>query len=263
VEAHLVKTLAAKPTLVQISTSYQKPQEGSTAVPRGKYVAIQEEKPKTKEDAQRPEYKVCKFTTEAIIAEGSGKGTTHKVCANPDCPVHHPKKHPSPNDAKWKAERERERKQEAISRATGLRTLEAIGNAVPVRLMKRELLYIALMLAAKLDLPRMEIVAKLHHVSGQKEEEPLSKTMQAYLRRSPEGTLSRLIMEMSILLRMSSGQDSNRVLAEAAKEYSVNVETIASNIKKEFAAREKAKAEKKAVAKAAPAKAVAKKKLAA
>jgi ParB family transcriptional regulator, chromosome partitioning protein len=91
----------------------------------------------------------------------------------------------------------------------------------------------------------------------------LGEDTVAYLRRSPEGTLSRLIMEMSILLRMSSGQDSNRVLAEAAKEYSVNVETIASNIKKEFNAREKAKAEKKAVAKAAPAKAVAKKKLAA
>jgi ParB family transcriptional regulator, chromosome partitioning protein len=255
VDGHLAKTLAAKPTLVQISTGYQKPQEGSTALPRGKYVAIQEDKPKTKEDAQRPEYKVCKFTTEAIVAEGSGKGTTHKVCANPDCAVHHPKKQTSADDAKWKAERERERKQEAVARATGFRTLEAIGNAVPVRPMKRELLYVALMLAAKLDLPRVEIVAKLHHVSGQKEEETLSKTMQAYLRRAPEGTLTRLIMEMSILLRMASGQDSNRVLAEAAKDYSVNVDAIASSVRKDFAAREKAKAEKKTDGKATPAKA--------
>lgn len=84
---------------------------------------------------------MCKFTTEAIIAEGSGKGTTQKVCANPDCPIHHPKKESSRDDGKWRAEQERQRKQEAISRATGLRTLEAIGNAVPVRLMKRELLY--------------------------------------------------------------------------------------------------------------------------
>ena len=255
VDAHVAKTLAAKPKLVQISTAYNKPQEGSTALPRGKYVAIQEEKPKDKEQAQRPEYKVCKFTTEAIIAEGSGKGTTHKVCANPDCPIHHPKKESSRDDGKWRAEQERQRKQEAISRATGLRTLEAIGNAVPVRLMKRELLYLALMLAGKLDLPRTEIVAKLHHLSGTKETEPLSKTVQAYLRRAPEGTLGRLVMEMAVLLRMNSGQDSNRVLAEAAKEYNLSVDTIGATVRKEFAAREKAKAEKKAVAKAPPAKA--------
>ena len=67
-------------------------------------------------------------------------------------------------------------------------------------------------------------------------------------------TLGRLIVEMSILLRMNSGQESNRVLAEAAKDYNLNMETIAASVRKEFAAREKAKAEKKAVAKPTSAK---------
>jgi ParB family chromosome partitioning protein len=62
--------------------------------------------------------------------------------------------------------------------------------------------------------------------------------VQAYLRRAPEGTLGRLIVEMSILLRVSSGQDSNRVLAEAAKEYNTSVETIAATVRKQFATRE-------------------------
>ena len=107
VEAHIAATVAAKPKLVQISTAHNRPQDGSPVLPRNKYVAIQEEKPKDKELAQRPEYKTCKFTTEAIIAEGSGKGTTHKVCANLDCAVHYPKKQTSGENAKWKAEQEK------------------------------------------------------------------------------------------------------------------------------------------------------------
>lgn len=59
-------------------------------------------------------------------------------------------------------------------------------------------------------------------------------------------------MEMAILLRANSGQDSNRVLAETAKEYNISVEVIAAAVKKEFAAREKARAEKKTGARTAP-----------
>jgi hypothetical protein len=85
--------------------------------------------------------------------------------------------------------------------------------------------------------------AQVFTISGSKEEEPLSKTVQAYLRRAPEGTLGRLIVEMSILLRVSSGQDSNRVLAEAAKEYNISAETIAATVRKEFATRDRKVAE--------------------
>jgi hypothetical protein len=42
-----------------------------------------------------------------------------------------------------------------------------------VRLLKRELLFIAFQMAAKLDLPRMEILAKLHQLTTQKGKEPL------------------------------------------------------------------------------------------
>ena len=83
------------------------------------------------------------------------------------------------------------------------------------------------------------------HLSCSKDAEPLAKTMQAYLRRAPEGTPGQLIMEMVILLRVSSEQDSNRVLAEVAKEYNINVEAIAAAVRKEFAARKKTRAEKR------------------
>jgi hypothetical protein len=79
------------------------------------------------------------------MTEGSDVGSIQKVCVNPDCPVHHPKKATSAgtNDARWKAEQEKRRKEEAIGNATRLRVLAAIGAAVPARLTKRELLFIA------------------------------------------------------------------------------------------------------------------------
>ena len=109
VDAHVAKQIAAKPELVQISTAYGKAQEGSKVLPRNHYTTIREEKPKSKEEATRPEYKVCKYTTEAIIAEGSDVGTVQKVCANPTCPIHHPKAHNTRNDERQKAEQEKQR----------------------------------------------------------------------------------------------------------------------------------------------------------
>jgi ParB family chromosome partitioning protein len=64
------------------------------------------------------------------------------VCANPSCPVHHPKQQTSRDDEKWKAEQEKQRKEQAIANTTGLRVLAAIGSAVPVRLLKRDLLFL-------------------------------------------------------------------------------------------------------------------------
>jgi hypothetical protein len=94
--------------------------------------------------------------------------------------------------------------------------------------MKRELLFIATTMVSKLDEPRLEVVAKLHHLGPSKEDDPLTKTVLGYLCGIPEGMLGRLIVEMTILLRVSSGQDSNRVLDEAAKEYNISVDFIAT-----------------------------------
>jgi ParB family chromosome partitioning protein len=73
-EAHVRQTIAAKPELVQISTAYGQPKNGTAAVPRNKYVEIRQDKPAKKEQQNWPEYKTCKFTTEAIVTEGSEKG---------------------------------------------------------------------------------------------------------------------------------------------------------------------------------------------
>jgi ParB family transcriptional regulator, chromosome partitioning protein len=48
-DAHVRQTVASKPKLVQISTAYGKPAEGSPVVPRSRYVEIRADKPKRKE----------------------------------------------------------------------------------------------------------------------------------------------------------------------------------------------------------------------
>ncbi len=248
--AHVAKTVAAKPNLVQISTAYGTQKEGSPVLPRNKYTAIRDDKPKSNDEAKRPEFKVCKFATDAIVTEGSDVGTLHKVCANPACPVHHPKKAngASANDAQFKAEQEKRRREEAIANATGLRVLAAIGDAVPVRLMKRDLLFVAERMVNLLDENRAAILAKEHGIKKAKENESIGKLFTAFLRRADESTLGRAVVEAVILLTASRGNASH-VLRDAAEFYSVDVAAITATVKQEFAAKEKAKAEKKAIPK--------------
>jgi ParB family chromosome partitioning protein len=239
VSAHVAQTVAAKPELVQISTAYGGQKEGSPVLPRNKYTAIRDDKPKSKDDAKRPEFKVCKFTTEAIITEGSDIGTIHKVCANPTCPLHHPKQPTSRNDEKWKAEQDKQRKEQAIANMTGLRVLSAVSAAVPVRLMKRDLLFILEKLVSIMDEKRVEMLARQHGIRQKRDDGGVSKTLAAFVRRSEEGTLSRMIVEASILLASSRGNPTV-ILKEAAIAYKVDTEAIALKVKQEFAAKEKA-----------------------
>ncbi len=244
VGAHVAATVAAKPKLVQISTLQGQQREGSPVLPRNQYVAIRDDKPEDKARAQWPEYKTCKFVTEAIVAEGHGQGTIQKVCANPECPVHHPKpKKHTPNvavDAKWKAEQEKRRKERAISETTGVRVLAAIGAAVPVRLMKRDLLFVVERLAAMLDENRLAIVAKQHGVKKAKDSDSIEKLFAAFQRRAEESILGRLAVELTIVLA-AARSNAPSVLKEAATVYKVNTDAIALKVKQEFAAKEKAK----------------------
>lgn len=248
--AHVASTIAAKPELVQVSTAYGAQREGSPVLPRNKYTAIRDDKPKSKDEGKRPEFKVCKFTMEAIITEGSDVGTLHKVCANPSCPVHHPKQQTSRNDEKWKAAREKQRKEQAIANATGLRILTAVSAAVPVRLMKRDLLFVLEKLVSLLDENRLEMLARQHGIRQNRDDGGIGKTFAAYLHRADEGTLSRLLVETSTLLAASRTNVAT-VLRDAASWYKVDTDAIAIKVKQEFAAKEKAKKATQPAAKAA------------
>ena len=242
VDAHVAKTLAAKPKLVQISTAYGQQKEGSATLPRNKYVEVRPDKPTSKEEATRPEFKTCKFTTEAIVSEGIDKGELRKVCTEPTCPVHHPKLRSQKvaDDPKAKAQEERQRKEAAIANTTGIRTLAAIAEAVPVRLMKRDLLFVSERLASLLDENRLSIIARRYGIKKAKDTDSLGKLFAAYLRRAEESVLGSVLIETTILY-MSTRHNPAQVLNEAATYYKVDTDAIALKVKQEFAAKEKAK----------------------
>jgi ParB family chromosome partitioning protein len=244
IDAHVAKSIAAKPELVQISTAYGQQKDGSAVLPRNKYTVIQDDRPKSKDEAKRPEFKECKFTAEAIITEGTDVGTVHKVCANASCPIHHPKQQTSRDDEKWKAEQEKQRREQAIANTTGLRILSAVSAAVPVRLLKRDLLFLIERLVTVLDESRIEALARQHGIRQKRDDGGIAKTLTAFLRRADEGTLSRMLVEATVHLA-ASRQNGTNVLRDAATLYKVDSEAIASKVKQEFAAKARAKKETK------------------
>lgn len=250
---HVAKAITAKPTLVQISTAYGQQKEGSATLPRNKYIEIRPEKPTNKEEATRPEFRACKYTAEAIVSQGIDKGQLRKVCAEPACPVHHPKPRPQKieDDAKWKAEQEKKRWEQAIANVTGLRVLAAISAAVPVRLMKRDLLFILEKLVTLLDEHRLEVLARQHGIRQRRDDGGIGKTLIAYLRRSEEGTLSRLLVETTIMLAASRTNPAT-VLRDAASTYKVDTDAIAQKVKQEFATKKKAQVAKKSATNTQP-----------
>ena len=239
-EAHVQRQIAAKPEIVQISTAYGKTQDGSKIITRSKHVEIKSEKPDTPEKAKWPEFKTCRFITEAIVSEGIDKGEVRRVCAEADCPIHHPKKQSTKADASLKAEQDKSRREQALANATGMRVLQTIVAAVPVRLMKRDFLFIAEQMLPLLDDKRLEMVARNQGIRA-KEGESAAKLLTAFLRKAEEGVIGKLIVETVILLSASKQADGGKVLRAAAQAYKVDTDALALKVKHEFAAKEKAR----------------------
>jgi ParB family chromosome partitioning protein len=72
--------------------------------------------------------------------------------------------------AKWKTEQEKQRREEALANTTGLRVLSAIVSAVPVRLLKRDLLFIAERLLSLMDENRIEAIARQHSIRQKRDD---------------------------------------------------------------------------------------------
>src|ERR1700723_2605421 len=99
-------------------------------------------------------------------------------------PVHHAKLPISRNDENWKAEQEKQRKEQAMANTTGLRVLAAVSAAVPVHLMKRHLLFILEKLASLMDDNRAEMLAREHGIRQKRDDGGIGKTMAAFVRRA-------------------------------------------------------------------------------
>jgi ParB family chromosome partitioning protein len=190
--------------------------------------------------------------TEAIVTEGTEKGELRKICADAECPVHHPKKQRPAGEERMKAEQEKQRREEALANAVGLRALSAIVAAVPVCLTKRDLVFIVERLLPQLEERRIEVLARSRGIKKAQAADSIGKMMGAYIHRAEEGELGRLLVEIVILNSARTQSETGKALKEAAQHYKVDTDAIAQKVKAEFAAKEKAQSAKKTTAKAQP-----------
>lgn len=84
-----------------------------------------------------------------------------------------------------KPSRKSARREEALANATGIRVLQSIVAAVPVRLIKRDLLFIAEQLLPLLDEKTLEMVARNRSIKA-KEGESVGKLSTAFIRKAEE-----------------------------------------------------------------------------
>ncbi|HTU33189.1 MAG TPA: hypothetical protein VMF66_05245 [Candidatus Acidoferrum sp.] len=137
----------------------------------------------------------------------------------------------------------------ALAQATGLRVLKAIGDAVPVRLMKRDLLFLTERLTAMLDERRLSVLIRQHGIGKPKDDAAPAKLLAAFLPKAEESKLGRILVETAILLSMHNQTDAAKILRDAAHAYKVDVDAISATVKQEFSAKEKGNAAKKAAPK--------------
>ena len=116
--------------------------------------------------------------------------------------------------------------------------------------MKRDLLFVVEKLVSLMEEPRLEMLARQHGIRQKRNDGGIGKTLAAYIRRADEGTLSRLLVETSILLAVSRSNPAT-ILRDAASIYKVDTDAITLKVKQEFAAKEKAKKTPPSTAKAA------------
>jgi len=115
-----------------------------------------------------------------------------------------------------------------------------VSAAVPVRLIKRDLLFILEKLVSLVEEQHLETLARQHGIRQKRNDGGIGKTLTAFIRRADEGTLSRLLVETAILLA-ASRTNAATVLRDAASAYKVDTDAIALKVKQEFAAKDKAK----------------------
>ena len=185
VSAHVAQTVAAKPELVQISTAYGAQKDGSPVLPRNRYTAIRDGQAEV--ERRREAARVQGVQVHHRGHRHRRRGRWHhpqSVCQSVLPPIHHPKQSTSRNDEKWKAEQDKQRKEQAIASTTGLRVLAAVSAAVPARLLKRDLLFILEKLVNVMDENRVEMLARQHGIRQKRDDGGIGKTLTAFVLRN-------------------------------------------------------------------------------
>lgn len=216
--------METKPELVQISSAWNT-REGAP-IGRNRYVELQIKKAKANGNLakQPPFQKPCEKMADAIVMDGGNRGQVVKVCADPDCRVHHGDR-PSPQQLERDRAQERKRiEKENIAITARHRILAAILERVSVPLKKADLLTIAQHVLASVPYNRLPLLAKRHKLEIDKSIASPAELLAKHVLRYDERDLSRLLLEISLLefaYRRGGDPDSD-VLLSTAKRYRID-----------------------------------------
>jgi len=171
-----------------------------------------------------------------------------KVCADPNCKIHHGER-PSPQQLQRDRALERKRiEKEKIAITARHRILAAILARVAAPMKKADLLTVAQHVLGTVGYNRLPLLAKRHKVETEKPEATPAALMQKHISRYEESGLCRLLLEITLLeSAYRSGEDSdNDVLLATAKRYRIDPEKMQKAVAQEFVAKQKKKKKKSA-----------------
>jgi ParB family chromosome partitioning protein len=238
VDMHIAKAIEKKPELVQISSAWSS-REG-TPLGRNRYVELElrKAKPQSQTDKAIPAQRPCEKISEAIVMDGGKRGQIVKVCADPNCRIHHGNQ-PSPQQlARERAEQRRRMEKEKLAITIRHRILAATLERVAAPLKKADLLAVAQYLIEHLPYNQTPQLARRHKVEMEKDgssEQSLLKRVHSY----DEAALCRLLLEVSLLgcAYQCSSRKEDDALAHAAKRYRIDTEKLAKTVAQEFSAK--------------------------
>jgi len=238
IDAHVAKTLEAKPNLVQISSAWNT-REGAP-LGRNRYLELQVKK--TKANGVRTKQvgfeKPCDKMAEAIVMDGGKRGQIVKVCADLSCRVHHPDT-PSPQQIERQRAEERKRiEKDKLSITTRHRILAAVLERVSEPLKKGDLLTVASYLIGQLPHSQVPILAKRHKIEDKKNSHSHHELLAKQVSTYDEAALCRILLEISLLdSAYQRAGTSDDVLIGAAKRYRVDADKLGNRVAAEFAAK--------------------------
>jgi ParB family transcriptional regulator, chromosome partitioning protein len=242
------KTLESKPTLVQISSAWNS-REGAP-LGRNQYVELEIKKAKANGTAAKlpATQKPCDKMAEVIVVDGGKRGQTVKVCADPNCRVHHPNL-PSPQQvAKERADERKRIEKEKL--AITHRVLATILQRVSAPLKKADLLAVAHYLIGRLSYNQIPALAKRHKVEVKKNSDSGQELLAKQVGNYDESELCKVLLEITLLdsAYRRTSTDGEDTLLSVAKRYRIDVEKLQKAVATNFAAKRDKKTKPKAEA---------------
>lgn len=250
-DAHVARTLEAKPKLVQISSAWSS-REGAP-IGRNRYVELEVKRAKPNGSAAKlsPAQKPCEKMSEAIVMDGGKRGQIVKVCSDPNCRVHHPD---LPSQQVQERERAAERKrieEEKLAITIRHRILSAVLAKVATPLKKADLLQVAQYVLAHLPNAQVQTLAKRHKIETDRSNPSLESLLAKRIASYDETALCRTLLEISLLdsayQRGSNGP--NDLLLESAKRYRIDTAKVEKSVAEQIAAQREKRQSRRTAAK--------------